>query len=283
MNLVFKNQRDTAPVGAEKLYRDALVSKGTLMLVDFSNKGSTFEGDLTKGVYDLARDAAELLGVNTYPEFKTKTAIPSLTAEKGLPMTNMGAVNQDDFSVGLNFNGINKYLYDHQPNCMVIFWIKLDMSRENLISSRIIRTQDTATVGNIAVITPSPINPQISVRVADKLTLVNYDIGTGYVQVGIEYTGNATKNKVYINGAYLQEGVDSVGGFLPSSGAGVLSIGAKNAPAGNSSANIYRVLVEDLTVSGRNALQVVQKDYNYVNQLGEYAGKNTRRPFANLI
>lgn len=282
MNLVFKNQRDTAPVGAEKMYRDALVSNGTLLLLDFENKGTTFNGDLSQGIYDLARDAAELLGVYTYPEIKTKTTIPALTTDKGLPMLDMGAADNGDYSVGYNFQGITEYLYDHQPECLVTFWLRLDMTRTNLAASRIIRTQDSGTTGNIAIISASASNPTISVRIADKSTLLNYNVGTGYVQVGIEFTGNSTPNKVYLNGEYLQDGIDSAGGFLAPVGAGVLSIGAKNTVANaNSPANLYRVLVEDLTVSGRTALAVVQKDYNYVNQLGEFAGKNTRRSYAN--
>lgn len=284
MNLVIKNQHEESENG-ERIYRDALVSEGTLMLVDFSNGGTTFNKDLTKGVYDLARDAAELIGLYTSPEFLSKTTLPTLSDKDGLPLVDLGAFGTSDFDTGLNFHGIGKYLYENQPRTLMTFWLELDTSRGNLRDGRIISTPDSGGVGNnLRVLTPSAVNTTISANLAGKSTLSSYNIGNKTpTQVSIEYVNSSTPSNIYINGELLGVGSAAEGGFTQPTENDLLSIGFKSVIGNNSMATLYRFMLEDLTKSGRTASQVVAKDYNYVNQLGEFASKPTKRPFANVV
>lgn len=278
MNLVIKNDNVTAPSGAGKVYRDALVSEGTLMLVDFENTGTTVDYDLSKGVFDLAREAAEELGVFTAPEVSLVNPI-EITADRGVPGDPIGSTS---FSRGVLFKGIGKYLYDNQPKCIVSVWIKLDMSVSNIQNSQMIRTNDVGTVGNIGIQSSSTVNPTISARMADKFAIPSsQNIGEDYTQVAIEFTGPTTPNKVYINGVYQYDGSEADGSFVENDVNDVLRIGHPQVDT-NGPMTVYRMLVEDLDVSGRSAQEVVAKDYNYVNQLGDFSDVPTRRSYANV-
>lgn len=278
MNLVIKNDNVTAPSGSEKVYRDALVSEGTLMLVDFENTGTTVDFDLSKGVFDLAREAAEQLGVFTAPEVSLVSPI-DITADRGVPGNPIGSTS---FSRGLLFKGIGKYLYDNQPRCIVSAWIKLDMSVPNIQNSQMIRTNDVGTVGNIGIQSASTVNPTISARMADKFSIPSsQNIGEDYTQVSIEFTGPTTPNKVYINGVYQYDGSAAEGAFVENDANDVLRIGHPQVST-TGPMTVYRMLIEDLDVSGRSAQEVVAKDYNYVNQLGEFSDVPTKRSYANV-
>lgn len=279
MNLVIKNTNETAPLGAEKVYKDALVSEGTLMLIDFSNRRSTIDYDLEKGVFDLAGDAAKELNVNTDPEVALDLPI-EITPDRGLPGSPTGAAGNNDFTKGVLFKNIGKYLFDNQPKSIVSFWLKLDMSAPNIAAGLMVRSQDVGSAGNITLQAGSAVNPTLSVRFADKISLANRNIGTDYIQVAVEFTGPTTANKVYINGSYDSDGTTTSGGFVENSLEDILRLGQPSGVASNP-ITLYRMLIEDLDVSGRSAQQVVTKDYNYVNALGEYTGIQ-KRPYANV-
>src|SRR5690625_1963614 len=102
MSLVIKSLGTTAPEGAERLYRDALVTEGSLFLVDFSNRGTLDNYSLEPGapVMDLAREAAAELGVVTTAN---SSFMPGhqLTEGKGVVGFQEGSLEQD--TTGISF------------------------------------------------------------------------------------------------------------------------------------------------------------------------------------
>ncbi|MDR2274343.1 MAG: hypothetical protein LBF27_25775 [Sphingobacterium sp.] len=281
MNVVIKNQRDKSTTG-EKLRRDALVSDGTLMLLDFSNGGTTFEYNLSKGIYDLARDAAFDLDVETNPVLKSKTVIPDLTAGKGLPGISLGATTVTDYTAGLLIEDVSEYLYLKQPHALLFFWVRIDLSRPNIASSYIAKSQDGGTAGNISIQAPSSVNPYVSVRFADKITAANLNIGSTYAQIGAEFINGTTANKLYVNGVFSANGTTVNGGFLQPTGDKLVALGARGAAGVACPLNLYRIGIEDLDISGRTASEVMRKDWEYCTQTGEYLNKPTKRPFIDV-
>lgn len=281
MNLVIQNTNIEAPAGSPKIYRDPLVSEGTLSLLDFSNRGTTVGFDLSKGVYDLAREAAEQLEVLTNPIVLPSTPALQLTADRGISPANSGAAGTDKYNNGVSIHGVTRYLYEKQPRTLFTFWVKADLSYSGLAASQMIKSNDPSTRGNFYVSNPSTVNPLVSVRLADKISIDNLNIGTDYAQVSVEFTGASAPNKAYLNSAYTGDGSVAAGGFIEPEGDESIQIGHKGPGGSSGSLVIYRLLIEDLTVSGRSAEDVITKDYNYVNGINEFAG-TPKRPFANL-
>ncbi|MGB7527707.1 hypothetical protein [Sphingobacterium cellulitidis] len=281
MNLVIKNTNEIADENSPIIYKDPLVTKGTLLCVDFSNGVTIKGGSLSKGLIDLADDAAIEIGVQTNPMVMNPTDM-NITVDKGLSPFNIGFIGNSGFHRGINFSDITRYLYEKQPKALLTFWIKANMTSQDLSSSVMVVSEDASAQGNVFIQNPSNINPYVSARFANKRSLANFNIGSNYTQISIEFTGTTTPNKVYVNGEYLQDGEDSVGGFIEPTGNEVIGVGHRGAGGSNGSLTLYRIIIEDLTASERSAESVIIQDYNFVNALEEYEGI-IKRPFANII
>ena len=270
MALVIKSLGTTAPQGAKKLYRDALVEEGSLFLVDFSNKGTLINFDITNGapVFDLSREASNELGVNTQGSVITGDDL-TLTEGKGFyPERNLPSGGGQGVFFG---NSLHNYLEANQPKCVFIIWGRATDSGGDQLVRSLVGSDPSGTNIRInansggAII--STLAGASSVGVA-----VTTPVGNLF-QVAIEFRGAGLPNKVYLNGTYLGEGTNNATGFVESSDLGI----GKIEPS-NPNPVVYRMLMEDLDVSGRTALEVVQKDYDYVHALGEFEGIEPR-PF----
>lgn len=276
MTLVLKN--NTVTGGVEKLYRDALVSNGTLTLVDFSNLG-TLDNYYLPTVRDLAFESKLDLNLNNKIEFKVhdRSVVPSLNFKKGFKTVNLGSYSETSYDSGLNIYNIDDYLFNNQPNSLIVLWLDCSGNEgtESTANQALIKSGDTGmenirlTGGEVDI---------FSLRFGG-LGFSNYKISNqNAVQIAIEFLANGIPNKLYVNGRYHGEATSNSYGFKPASNP--ISIGSKR-PAVRSIFNFYRFFIEDLNISGRSALDVVAKDYEYVNAINQYEGIE-KRPFANL-
>lgn len=269
--LVIKNNLLSG--GTQKLYRDAIVVKGSLFCFDFSNAGCVRNDDLTT-VRDLASESKQEIGISDIVSFDVtdRGTVPSLNGKKGYPIVDLGSYSANAYDSGLNVFGIDDYLFNNQPEKMIVtIWVGRG-EIANPTSNEWIKAGNRE---NFRVI-----GPQSTSMYLTATSLVNESL-LSIKQLSVERQGVGLPNKIYINGKYVGEGSADAVLFSESTNGNPLSIGAKS-PGTNTNIVLYRAFMEDLTVSGRSALEVVQKDYNYVNALHEFAGIEPR-PFANLI
>jgi hypothetical protein len=99
-------------------------------------------------------------------------------------------------------------------------------------------------------------------------------------QVAIAYKGVGNLPDSYKNGVFKGQGTTVA--LSVSSPSTDLIIGNQNASL-DINAVLYRVVIEDLTLSGRTALDVVKKDFDYCTQTGEYINSPTKRPFVDSL
>lgn len=269
--LVIKNNLLSG--GTQKLYRDVIVENGTLFCFDFSNAGCVRNDDLAT-VRDLAMEAKQELGIadNVSFDVTDRGVVPALNGKKGYPIVDLGSYSANAYDSGLNIFGIDDYLFNNQPEKMLItFWVgtgEITNSTSNEWAKAGNRDNFRAS-GSVA----TSMHFTSSSIVAEPLPDVK--------QLTVERQGVGLPNRIYINGKYEGEGSADAVSFSENTGGNPFSIGAK-VPFTDTNLVLYRAFMEDLTVSGRSALDIVQKDYNYVNGIGEFAGIEPR-PFANLI
>lgn len=270
MTLIIKSIGSTAPAGAKKLYRDALVENGTLLLYDFSNRGTLNNFSVSNGspVFDLARESSIPLGVNAAAKVSSLTD-NNLTPGRGFtPQGYTGAGGQGIIIP----SEILDYLSSSQPNSILILWVRSSPS--------------FATAGRLITSFPpsSPATAFADIRItiaANQNGTVVFGRGAGtaistngLVQIAVEFRGVGQATRTYQNGQLLGNSgtADGFEGIAENLGIGKME-GAAAAHAA-----LYRMMIEDLSVSSRSALEVVQKDYNYVHALGEFEGI-PQRPF----
>ena len=270
--LVIKNNLLSG--GTQKLYRDVIVEKGTLFCFDFSNAGCVSNDDLTT-VRDLALESKQELGIPNNVSFNVtdRGSVPALNEKKGYPLVDLGSYSSTAYDSGLNVFGIDEYLFDKQPEKMVwTMWLSLG----DIVDSSSTQWLKSGNLGNFYA------QGRISVTMNfNASSIVSNPMTVNSIQLSVERQGNGMPNKIYINGKYVEDGPANAAIFLENTVGNPLSIGAKS-PLTDTNLVLYRAFMEDLTESGRTALEVVQKDYNYVNALGEFAGIEPR-PFANLV
>lgn len=274
--LVIKNNLLSG--GTEKLYRDVIVSNGTLFCLDFSNSGCVPSGGL-ESVRDLALESKQDLGIPNDVSFLVtdRGEVPSLTSLGGYPLVDLGSYSANDVDSGLNIGGVDAYLNENQPErTLFTFWIGPEDNGGVDTLLAWMGGGDGSSMQNSNNIRLQGGTESISARLGG----IGFASAprSGINQFSIERVGLGEPNKLYINGIYYGEAGEGSTPFEEATRP--LSIGVKT-PGVSSNTVIYRAFLEDLTVSGRSALGVIQKDYNYVNALGEYTGIQ-KRPYANV-
>lgn len=286
MGIILKVDGEVAPVGAEVIFRDALVENGSLLLHDYSNRGTLDNFDLTKGANDLARESSLKLGIDNRAKFRYNQLVvdkPVLSAGKGFRMTWLGRRASGDNSerdFGFNLGrDLDNYLATNQPSkVLMIVWVRVD---------------ETIPLGGLflgASTNKQGATHNYNLR-GGSLDVGEVGLGIGgysmqntgsvnVMQLGVEYSGPNNKLTRWWNGTLrTNSNVLNAGEFgFPTED---FMIGS-NLIGHDSNAIIYRVLVEDLTVSGRTAEEVVVRDWDYCNGIGQFAGKPTKRPFIDL-
>lgn len=273
--LVIKNNLLTG--GNGKLFRDVMVDIGTLLCMDFSNKGCLVSEDLTT-VRDLAKEAKDDLLIPNNVLFKVtdRGSVPALSSKKGYPIVNLGSYSSTANDSGLQIKGIDEYLFAKQPHSLFVIWLDCSGTGRSDLATDTIITSSDALFENIRV--SGGAGATIGIRFGG-IGFVNYNVGSNVTQLAVEYINNTQPVKLYINGREYGLGSANAYGFKAPT-ANPLNIGAKT-PGKNTTVNLYRPEIYDLSKSGKTALEVVEKDYNYVNALGIFDGIQ-KRPYANI-
>jgi len=278
MALIIKTTGTEAPAGAEKLYRDALVAPGTLLLHDFSNRGTLQNFSIGQGdpLYDLGRDTSIPLDVDnsTSMDYNTEdVSAPELTPGRGFSAENLGVIPPEKSFLGFNLGrSLLEYLYTQQPNIVMIIW-----ARNPGPSANPIVTSNSSDGGGNGY----PIRVNFSGGTSINASIAGAAGGPtslpGLIQYSVEYKGEGEPIRRYVNGQFEGEGSDA---YLFGDPSRDLVIG-KDGPS--PTGVLYRWLIEDLDVSGRSAEDIVKKDWEYCTGTGEYEGLPTKRPFIDTL
>lgn len=286
MGLVIKTQGTTAPEGAEKLYRDALVGEGTLFLQDFSNRGTLYNFRLNNGdpVYDLAREVSIPMGMNNSITFKhnLEEGNPELTEGKGFRVDNLGRNPGSAENLGIDLGtDLLEALSERTGGVLLVTWCRINPEATG--SGAFVTSTGNGGGNNypIRFYGSSFGGGFINISFAGAAgggAPEDYADGK-LVQVALEYIGEGIPNNIYINGSFSGASTNVAASFGDPDSNLVLG----KIDTINRSGIMYRWFIEDLNISGRTAEDVVQKDWDYCHGTGEYTGLPTRRPFIDAL
>ena len=281
MSLVIKVKGEYAPTDSKKLYRDAIVDEGTLLWHDFSNRGTLNGAPFVNGniIYDLARDNSELLGItNTAPLTVVPTANPILTSGKGvdIPSISQGSsipvrgINLgDDLPDYIYNNPDERYLWtvwirriDPIPVHGMFMGTSGELDRGSFMHARLSATGEVSMMFADATSGSIPIST------------------TEVIQISVEFQGAGLPLRVFVNGVFLRESASNAIGFI-SPAENPLYIGGIDSRISN--VIYYRGGIIDVNKSSLSADEIVKKDWEYCNAIGEYAGLPTKRPFIDTL
>ncbi|HIX54671.1 MAG TPA: hypothetical protein H9853_06570 [Candidatus Sphingobacterium stercoripullorum] len=260
--------------GSEKLYRDALVADGTLLLVDFSNRGTLHGYSVAKGfpVRDLARESSEVLGIKNSTRFNYEDST-HLSEGLGLWCGDWGSSGYNDgdpYGVDFGKDLMEYIVANKEHEFLITVWVRVP-SLTGFSGGRVI-----ASMGDVG---GSGINLNITNQGIPNLffggiegRFATIDPTTDVLQRSIHYRGTSNTMRNFTNGEFGRETLTNPNFEGDYSN---LVLGRNT---GNPSVYMYRILVEDLTVSGRVADTVVKDDWDYNNGTGKY-GYMEKRPF----
>lgn len=262
----------------EKLYKDALVSTGTLLLHDYSNRGTLYGFSLKEGF--PARDLADFDSIDndTKIHYNTESGNPELTKGLGVPMwlwgVNSGSANQYGFNLGKDL--LNYLSANNNHEFLFSFWVRKNSELENASGAFVTSTQNVGgnTVNAIRVNSAANGNITPSFGGVSATTGINTSDGNLH-KISLHYKGVGETVSVYRNRDYGRESVNPAPGFGSDSSDLIIGkIDTANPPY-----VLYRLMIEDLTVSGRTPAELVEEDWDYCHGLGKYSGTNAKRPF----
>jgi len=284
MSIIVRTTTQTAPAGASKLYRDALVSDGTLLLHDFSNRGTLDNFALEAGatIRDLSREASVPLGVENLVSFEDPAGdIDGLTAGKGFDATLMT-------SGGFVFRGImfpqdllDYFKANNSNDMIIVVWARV---KNELLSTIRYTMNARTTVGGSEVSAIRFFNAGSAKALTlsfggSGITRSNNEVGD-LVQMAVHYRGPGVPVVGYFNNVNVGNSASNAPGFNWTSVNRNLNIGRVETGAGY--LVMYRYLIEDLTVSGRSAAEVVRKDWQYCRGIGDFDYID-KRPFIDTL
>ena len=281
MALVIKTSKVKAPEGAQLLYRDALVSEGSLLLADFSNRGTLLDFSLTdrNPVKDLSRDVSEKLGIDNSVLFRSNNPSLELTEGYGLTFDQLGGNPGSADNLGIDYGtDLLNYLSSKTSGILVTFWARI---QEGITQGGGIVSSTGDGGGN-----NFPLRIAVTITESTKRATLSV-AGTPYhvdgldniSQISVEYRGSGLNNRTFLNG--FETGVTSDPAAEFGTPLSSLVIGKPDQT--NRAGVIYRYLIEDLDISGRSADSVVKKDWEYCTGTGEYEGLPTKRPFIDTL
>lgn len=265
--------KETVGTG-DKLYRDALVSNGTLMMLDFSNRGTLHGFSLKRGF--PIRDLSGFPDVNNDTRIVNSSDL-NISEGLGFPLHELDTGEGSSINLGKD---LLNYLHDNENNeFMFVFWLRRDGNVSGSTSTFINSSDDSNYMirsrisidGSNRVITTTVGDAPVGVRITDEFN--NGDI----VQAAVHYRGVGEDAISFKNSQQHDTSTRPSAGFgVPESD---LLIGRIESGV---PFNMYRIFMEDLTVSGRNAEDVIQEDWEYNNAIGKYSYMK-KRPFIDTL
>lgn len=275
MTLVIRDRNLHLQEG-DKLYKDVMVTEGTILALDFSNTGTTDGFNVDNGaiVRNLAKETAEQLEAVITGSIKTSTEENQLNSKKGFTGEALPASPSGEW--GVNIQGVLDYLTENSGHSFaIIMWAEngtIGTARSFMRSKVEEDYTNTSLRANISATG----NITVTVAGAQVAGSGQFPPATGVFATAYEYRGVGQPVQTWINTTDKGDTPMLASGF--NAAGGTLIIGRPEI-AVVSDAAIYRILIEDLTVSGRTTEEIMLKDWNYVNALGEFLGIQ-KRPFA---
>lgn len=279
MGLVIKTKGTKAPEGSEKLFRDPLVAPGTVLLQDFSNRGTLYDFRLQNGdpVYDLSREVSEPKGIiNNTTFLHNSDTDPELTPGKGFRVDNLGDNPGSQLDLGINLGKSALEYLDDKSGVLLIMWVRQDPDGA---TGAFLTSEGDGGASGYPVRAILNASRNLVITLAGG-TVASEDLSDGRLaQVGVEYRGSGIANLKYVNGEYVGEGPTLAGSF----GTPITDLVLGMIDTIKRGAITYRWMIDVLSESGRTAEETVKKDWEYCNGIGEFAGKPTKRPFIDVM
>ncbi|HIY76409.1 MAG TPA: hypothetical protein H9825_09115 [Candidatus Sphingobacterium stercorigallinarum] len=283
MALGFQTLENSAPEGAEVIHGDAMVSDGTLLALDFSNKGCLYGYSLKNGypVRDLAKFANDPLGIdNSSRLIHNGEGDLTLTPGLGLPMHLWGLNPGGAYVWGMNLGkDLLEYMSANNDHEFIFtFWVRRNMSIPVESGAFVTSTQsvDGNNVNAVRINTSANGNMTPSFAGVAAETGIVFDDDSLY-QVSIHYKGAGETLGIYINGVYSRESNGNALGF----GSEFSDLVIGKTATSNPCSILYRILIDDLTASGRTAIEFASKDYQLCTGTGQY-NYIEERPFISV-
>lgn len=276
-NADFSNHPD-----AKKYYSDARVSEGTLLLLDFSRKSTLPTGTLKNNdkVNDLAKGASSLNNSTSFLVTSNINKDLDFLVNGSYLLKNTSASLDGNTGINLLQNIQNYLATKNVQRALLILWIFNESSSFNTTTALSSKTSES--IGNGFII-------RASVQSTGAVVVTMGGAQTNPIQIG-NPEGKFTQIAViynqgspliaYKNNALIGNSGNNAGGWgIPSNN---MIVGQNSGSDGNlTTAKLGSVMLEDLDKSGRNAVDVIRRDYEYVNGIGEFEGIE-KRPYANL-
>lgn len=262
------------------LYKDALVNEGSLLLHDYSNRGSLRNGSIKHGspFYDLASDVSkDKLGIDNFGTMDFPDYLDlELTDGGGIPFNKINEFSSSTDQKGVDMgDDLPQYLYDNNPNLLAIYWGRV--VGENSAGALFLSTGDSNDRNLSLRISPTNYQGIIAGGSSG-----SNPVSDNIIQYGVRYTG-AEYNSKFVNGVLSGSGTVPTTGF--DENFSTLFLGSRVSYPSNVATGfiLYRVLIYDLDKSELTAEQIVKKDWEYCNGIGEFAGLPTKRPFIDTV
>ena len=264
--------------GAEtKIYGDALVNEGTLLLHDYSNTGCLRGFDVSNGapVADLAALVSkDKLGIDNASIMNTEGA-PSeltLTPGRGIDLEYLRSISSASNHRGMDLGtDLPQYLYDNQPKTLLTYWVRARLAAGGIV---FLTTGEPSFNFLVGALSPSIFQGRVANGTSGGASI---DAEYKLVQYSVEFNQVGSPLRIYVNGIYSADGGSNATGF--DAGFEKLLIGSRASNPNAVDAFLYRLMIVDLDKSEYTAAEIVQKDWEYCNGIGEYAGLPTKRPF----
>lgn len=280
--IVNKNQDYSGNPNAEKYYLDARVSEGTLLLYDFSRKSTLPSGTLKNNdiVNDLAKGASQLDNSTSFLVTSEANKDLDFLIDGAYLIRNTSLTSGGIGGINLEQDIQNYLLQNNVQKALLILWVYNEASASNTVAivnsnteesigtGRILRASAQSTGAVVVTMGGAQTNPISVANPEDK-----------FAQIAVIYNQGSPLT-VYKNNTQIGSSSAIAGGWgLPSDD---LVIGQRTGADGNlTTAKLGSIMFEDLDASGRSATDIIRKDYEYVNGIGEFEGIQ-KRPYANL-
>src|SRR5690625_662308 len=268
--------------GAEpKIYGDALVNEGTLLLHDYSNTGCLRGFDVSNGapVADLAALVSkDKMGIDNASNMNTEGASSELTLTpgRGIDLEYLRSISSASNHRGMDLGtDLPQYLYDNQPKTLLTYWVRARQADGGI---SFLTTGGTSSGLIRCAISPTTFQGRVAGGTSG---VVSVDSDYILVQYAVEFYQVGSPLRVYADGIYVGDGSSNATGF--DAEFEKLLIGSRASTPNTVDAFLYRLMVVDLDASEYTAAEIVQKDWEYCNGIGQYAGLPTKRPFIDTV
>lgn len=268
--------------GAEKLYLDALTTEGTLLLHDYSRMSCLPDGTIEHNspIIDLGSMGEDTVFKSNSELMKDDDYLDALT--KSYLLRNVGA------NGGINLGrGIQQYLYEKNPEkVLFIIWMYSPYEEHNRdFGFTLINSLTDSGVGNNFIFRVTLVghgHATISVCGLGAQPIQFKNTLGEFRQLAVVYE-RGKKNATFRNAEKVfSDSLTENNYNWPKPSSDLFIANQTNDGYSKTDVKIARILIEDLSKSGRDERDVISMDFDYVNGTGAFTGIEPR-PYSRVL